>query len=216
MSRLNRRRHACFSRGCVFGYDDLTRDCNHNPHNARCWRIVDPPPCLDQHTGGSRLTPTVHRCPKGMAVGGSSPQHKAQQYSAETRQTWLRSAGNKSVVLWRTQKRVCCSVACSSNEDEMRLRMRRNQLMWKSSCLNALVGERDDKSVTHRQRQGTLPRYDHHLSSDVGKRDDKSVMHRQRQGTLPRCDHHVYSDSGCWTSCREIVTQSSYDGAEHE
>ena len=42
---------------------------------------------MDQHTGGSRLTPTVHRCPKGMAVGGSSPQHKAQQYSAETRQT---------------------------------------------------------------------------------------------------------------------------------
>ena len=37
-----------------------------------------------------------------------------------------------------------------------------------------------------------------------------------RQGTLPRCDHHLCSDSSCWKSCREIVTQSSCDGAEHE
>ena len=50
----------------------------------------------------------------------------------------------------------------------------------------------------------------------VGESDDKSVMYRQRQGTLPRYDHHLCSDSGCWKSCREIVTQSSFDGAEHE
>ena len=37
-----------------------------------------------------------------------------------------------------------------------------------------------------------------------------------RQGTLPRCDHHLCSDSSCWKSCREIVTQSSFDGAEYE
>ena len=55
------------------------------------WRIVDTPPCLGgsahrwvgQHTGGSRLTPTVHRCPQGMAVGGPCDQ-TAQQYSAQT------------------------------------------------------------------------------------------------------------------------------------
>ena len=50
----------------------------------------------------------------------------------------------------------------------MRLRIRRSQLMWKSSCLNVRVGERDDKSVMHRQRQGMLPRYDHHVCSDSG------------------------------------------------
>ena len=50
--------------------------------------LIHRPAWVDQHTGGSWLTPTVHRCPKGMAVGGSSPQHKAQQYSAETQQTF--------------------------------------------------------------------------------------------------------------------------------
>ena len=50
----------------------------------------------------------------------------------------------------------------------------------------------------------------------VGESDDESVMHRQRQGTLPRYDHHLCSDSSCWKSCRGIVTQSSFDGAEHE
>ena len=79
MSRLNPRRHACFSRGGVFEYDDLTTHGNHNPHNVRAGALlIHRPAWVDQHTGGSRLTPTVHRCPKGMAVGGSSPQHKAQ------------------------------------------------------------------------------------------------------------------------------------------
>ena len=41
---------------------------------------------VDQHTFGSRLRPTVHRCPKGMAVGGPCDQ-TAQQYSAETPRT---------------------------------------------------------------------------------------------------------------------------------
>ena len=46
--------------------------------------------------------------------------------------------------------------------------------------------------------------------------DDKLVMNRQRQGTLPRYDHHLCSDSSCWKSYREIVTQSSYDEADYE
>ena len=63
----------------LFEYDDLTMHGNHNPHNARAGALlIHRPAWVDQHTGGSRLTPTVHRCPKGMAVGGSSPQHKAQ------------------------------------------------------------------------------------------------------------------------------------------
>ena len=45
----------------------------------------------------------------------------------------------------------------------------------------------------------------------VGKRDDESVMHRQRQGTLPKHDHHLCSDSGCWKKSREIVTRRSFD-----
>ena len=49
--------------------------------------LIHRPAWVDQHTGGSRLTPTVHRCPKGMAVGGPCDQ-TAQQYSAETPQTW--------------------------------------------------------------------------------------------------------------------------------
>ena len=44
------------------------------------------PAWVDQHISGSRLTPTVNRCPKGMAVGGPCDQ-TAQQYSAETPQT---------------------------------------------------------------------------------------------------------------------------------
>ena len=52
---------------------------NHNPHNARAGALlIHRPAWVDQHTGGSRLTPTVRPCPKGMAVGGLSPQHKAQ------------------------------------------------------------------------------------------------------------------------------------------
>ena len=39
--------------------------------------LIHRPAWVDQHTSGSRLTPTVHRCPKGMVVGGSSPQHEA-------------------------------------------------------------------------------------------------------------------------------------------
>ena len=50
-------------------------------HQSRSQRVgallIHLPAWVDQHIGGSRLTPTVHRCPKGMAVGGSSPQHKA-------------------------------------------------------------------------------------------------------------------------------------------
>ena len=38
------------------------------------WKCILP----DQHTGGSPLTPTIHLCPKRMAVGGSSTQHKSQ------------------------------------------------------------------------------------------------------------------------------------------
>ena len=69
MRRLNPRRHACFSRGCVFEYDDFTKHGNHNTHNARAGALlIHRPAWVDQHTGGSRLTPTVHRCPKGMAV----------------------------------------------------------------------------------------------------------------------------------------------------
>ena len=48
--------------------------------------LIHRPAWVDQHTGGSRLTPTVHRCPKGMAMGGPCDQ-TAQQYSAETPQT---------------------------------------------------------------------------------------------------------------------------------
>ena len=50
--------------------------------------LIHRPAWVDQHTGGSQLTPTVHWCPKGMAVGGPCDQ-TAQQYSAETPQTFF-------------------------------------------------------------------------------------------------------------------------------
>ena len=118
----------------------------------------------------------------------------------------------ESVVLWRTQKRVCCSVVCSSNEDEIRLRIRRDQLMWKSSCLNVRVGERDDKSVMHRQRQGTLPKYDHHLCSDSVGWKKSNNRHscsarlaelNTRDETFHRDDHHVHFDLYGWTNWLE-------------
>ena len=38
--------------------------------------LIHRPAWVDQHTVGSKLTPTVHRCPKGMAVGGpNTVQH---------------------------------------------------------------------------------------------------------------------------------------------
>ena len=37
--------------------------------------LIHRPAWVDQHTGGSRLTPTVHRCPKGMAVGSTVQKH---------------------------------------------------------------------------------------------------------------------------------------------
>ena len=86
----------------------------------------------------------------------------------------------------------------------MRLRIRRNQLMWKSSCLNVRVGERDDKSVMHRQRQGMLPRYDHHSCAQIqlaGKVIERS-SHKVRltelntsDETFHRDEHHVHFDS---------------------
>ena len=54
----------------------------------------------------------------------------------------------------------------------------------------------------------------------ICERDDRLVIkqfpYSPRQGMLPRYDHHLCSDSGCWKNCGEIVTQSSFDGAEHE
>ena len=61
--------------------------------------LIHRPAWVDQHTGGSWLTSTVHRCPKGMAVGGPCDQ-TAQQYSAETPPnilaiSWLTNIQNK-------------------------------------------------------------------------------------------------------------------------
>ena len=51
----------------VFDYDDLARYAqamhDHNPRNARAGALViHHPAWVGHHTGGSRSTPTVHRC----------------------------------------------------------------------------------------------------------------------------------------------------------
>ena len=92
MSRLNPRRHACFSRGvCLYITTSLcTATTIHSTHELGAVLEPPQPAWVDQHTCGSRLIPTVFRCLKGMAVGGSSQQHSGSlQYSAETRQTFL-------------------------------------------------------------------------------------------------------------------------------
>ena len=43
--------------------------------------FIHRPAWVDQHTGGSRLTPTIHRCPKGMVVGG--PCDQTAQYTVQ-------------------------------------------------------------------------------------------------------------------------------------
>ena len=116
MSRLNPRRHACFSRGCVFEYDDLTVHGNHNPHNARGGALlIHRPAWVDQHTGVSLLTPTVHPCPKGMAVGGSSPQHKAQHTVHKHGKHGSGALETRALVT-----RVCCAMADPETKKSMR------------------------------------------------------------------------------------------------
>ena len=133
-------------------------------------------------------TPTVHWGPiRGKAVGGPN-YSSAQQYSAETPKTRQRSAGSKST----GDKSLLCYDG-PRNECVARLFVR----AMKTRC----VGE-PTQSIDVEKR--------------VGESDDKSVMNRQRQGTLPRYDHHLCSDSSCWKSYREIVTQSSYDEADNE
>ena len=94
----------------LFEYDDLTMHGNHDPHNARAGALlIHRPAWVDRHTGGSRLTPTVHQCPKEMAVGGSSPQQQHNTICLHTVQIHGkhgsgamsiqgRSAGSKSTV----------------------------------------------------------------------------------------------------------------------
>ena len=62
--------------------------------------LIHRPAWVDQHTSGSPLTPTVHRCPKGMAVGGPCDQ-TAQQYSAETPQTCSRAWKPRTPIIRR-------------------------------------------------------------------------------------------------------------------
>ena len=87
--------------------------------------------------------------------------------------------------------------------------IRRNQLMWKSSCLNVRVGERDDKSVMHRQRQGTLPR----LGGKVIERSSHKARLTElntSDETFPKDDHHLHFDSDGWQiDWRKLIHQRS-------
>ena len=85
-------------------------------------------------------TPTVHWGPiSGKAVGGPN----TVQHSSTVQKHGKHGSGalaTRALVtrVW-TQKRVCCSVVCSSNEDEMRLKIRRSQLMWKSVLVKVMT-----------------------------------------------------------------------------
>ena len=81
MSRLNPRRHACFSRGGVFEYDDLTMHGNHNPHNAR----AGAPPCLGGSTHrwvpvDTHSTPVPERDGCGWLITTHKAQHTVQKH----------------------------------------------------------------------------------------------------------------------------------------
>ena len=66
--------------------------------------LIHRPAWVDQHTGGSRLTPTVHRCPKGMAVGGpntvqhSSTVQKHGKHGSGAMSIQGKNVGSKSTV----------------------------------------------------------------------------------------------------------------------
>ena len=82
--------------------------------------LIHRPAWVDQHTGGSGLTPTVHRCPKGMAVGGPCDQ-TAQQYSAETRQTFLRSNVDAGQELQQDPREPRRPIQCEMSDSRRRI-----------------------------------------------------------------------------------------------
>ena len=90
---------------------------------------------------------------------------------------------------------MCCSVVCSSNEDEMRLRMRRDQLMWKMNVMtNRLFTDRGKErcpgmNITCAQIQ---------LAGKVIERPSHKARLTElntSDETFPRDDHHVHFDS---------------------
>ena len=155
---------------------------------------------VDQHTGGSRLTPT--------RKGWLWVAHVIRQHSSTVQKHPKHGSGTMTI-----QGKNCkkihenhddqCSVKCPIPGDGYRRRSgtrRPLTIVVRVRCLA-------------RRRKPTQPI---DVEKRVGESDDKSVMNRQRQRTLPRYDHHLCSDSCCWKSYREIVTQRSFDGAEHE
>ena len=131
------------------------------------WRIVDPPPC----PGGSThrwvlLTPTVHRCPKGMAVGGPCDQ-TAQQYSAETPKhgSGAMSIQGKNCNKIHENHDDQCSVKC-------RIFRRISTEVKNAKTLTIVVHVR----CLARRREPTQPI---DVEKRVGESDDKSVMNRQ-------------------------------------
>ena len=114
MSRLNPRRHACFSRGGVFEYDDLTVHGNHNPHNSRAGALlIHRPAWVDQHTGGvpvdTHSTPVPDRDGCGWLI--ITTQSTAVQWRKHGKHgsgaLAARALVTRFCCVWRTQKRVC-------------------------------------------------------------------------------------------------------------
>ena len=89
-SRIGRdSRHVHSTEGCVCGsmFNMVARA---HMHQLSAWQqqsssqrvgalLIHRPAWVDQHTSGSGLTPTVHRCPKGMAVGGPCDRRHSTQ-----------------------------------------------------------------------------------------------------------------------------------------
>ena len=78
---------------CGFSQFQNLTECSrqHISPTTKCWRFALMPPWASRHIGGSQSIPTVHRCPKGKAVGG--PKCTTSDYKPQTRLTHLREDG---------------------------------------------------------------------------------------------------------------------------
>ena len=177
---------------------------------------------MDQHTGGSRLTPTVHRCSKGMAVGGSSPQHKAQHTVQKHGKH-----GSGALAARALLKRVCCVMGDPGTSVKCRILRRISTEVRNAKTLTVVVRER----CLARRRYPTQPTdveksvlanvMTNQFCTDRGKERCPGVIitctqiqvagkvierssHKARltelntsDETFPRDDHHLHFDSDC-------------------
>ena len=166
------------------------------------WRLVPDtilPGYQWAHQWVPARTPTVHWGPiSGKAVGGpNTVQHSSTVQKHGKHGSGALATRAPVTRVW-TQKRVCCSVVCSSNEDEMRLKIRRSQLMWKSVLVKVMT----NRLCTERGKERCPGMIITCAQIQVAGKIVERSSHKARltelntsDETFLRDDHHLHFDS---------------------